>query len=287
MVEDIETGKYIRIKDTVRERKYRCICCKEELIYNKGNIKINKYFRHKNNSECSEYENFMSPWHCDFQEQFKNKNINIEEILINGEHRADIFIKNKNRVIELQHSDMGTNDCTNRTNDYLNNNYQIWWLFDLSEDYTKSYLLKKFEEIYNKEFDYKEIICKCPIKGCNKNIINAKFGPYCPIHKNKININLGCDSGYKINAYIGTKWLSRDYIFANKDVVTLKIKRGIRKELKEIKDNYLNSNLNFKCFVYLKPDTIAEISEFNSDRELTIVNFMTDEDWINYCINNE
>ena len=295
MVENIETGEVITAYKAIQQaiknkKKFRCFECKEELILANGPQK-RAHFKHHPGSNCTyDFENTMSSWHRNFQEMFFKRGAKNEVVLLDGQRRADVFIENKGRIIELQHSNMDINACIDRTNDYLNSNYQIWWLFDLSDDYNKDYILKKYEEKYEKTFDINEVIEKCPINGCNKNIINGKFGPYCPVHKNNINNNLGSSKGTRVNAYYSMvsgelKWIKKDYTFDSKDIVTLKSRGGFRREIIGIKNNYFISNDNFKCFVYLRPDVIAEIDTFKDNKELTVINFMNESEWIDYCIN--
>lgn len=107
-----EGGKLV---DVVYAKKhkgaYLCQHCDKEVIPHSGD-KIMLHFKHLE-------ANFMSPWHKQFQDEFKEREGAVpEEQFWGGERRADIAIPNFKRIIEIQHSHISKLEVNSRNEDY-------------------------------------------------------------------------------------------------------------------------------------------------------------------------
>jgi len=102
-IEDIDFNDYINLKN----KELFKIKCFLNHDLNFCNGPINKpHFRHKNSSDFNNC--LMSKWHSKFQSNFNKNETEIEFIKINDKQiknrRADIYLKNTDFIIELQHS---------------------------------------------------------------------------------------------------------------------------------------------------------------------------------------
>ena len=158
-----------------------------------ANGKINKpHFRHKNASDVGGFP--MSEWHSKWQSYFPVTETYFPKISDKQikDRRADIFIKDKNYIIEIQHSEIDDSNVICRNNDYNLHNMNLIWVIDGNTDdvefeelSTNNYLItfnsvwkfKSFRHTY--EFvllDINDKIFKIPIKKvCNKMILVKEF----------------------------------------------------------------------------------------------------------------
>ena len=123
-----ENGKKIFIKDANKGCSYFCPICRSEVIYRDCKTKAS-HFAHRHRSECDDWGD-MSEWHLGWQEKFP---IECREVIIenNGvKHRADVLIKDKNTVIEFQHSQISNEEFDARNKFYTENGYNLIWVFD-------------------------------------------------------------------------------------------------------------------------------------------------------------
>lgn len=121
------------------ERGITCFCpsCGEPLRINKGEIK-RPYFSHKPNTACPygiDRDN-KSEWHIRMQEYFpkESREVRFIDQNTNEIHIADVFIEEKNTVIEFQKSHIEKNEFEARTNFHLSNGRRIIWIFDESKE---------------------------------------------------------------------------------------------------------------------------------------------------------
>lgn len=91
-----------------------------------NSIKKKKYFRHVNSSDIH-YD--MTIWHKEWQNKFQQKE-HVFKKKNNSvcDRRADIYIKENDLVIELQHSYIDKEEVNNRNNDYKLYNNKVLWL---------------------------------------------------------------------------------------------------------------------------------------------------------------
>lgn len=124
-----ELGNKISITNAEYGKNYYCPICQEKLIVKKkGKVKI-PHFAHKPGSDCTDWGD-MSEWHLNWQEKFPE---DYREVVLkkDGEqHRADICIKDKNLIIEFQHSHISNEEFNRRNHFYISCGYQLIWVFD-------------------------------------------------------------------------------------------------------------------------------------------------------------
>ena len=175
----------IYIDDTVNE-EYFCPICKEKLIARKGDVNIH-HFSHMKKSKCiMNNGNYMSEWHIKWQNKFSKDKREIifekdDEIRI-----ADVFLKEKNIVIEFQHSPISVNEFNNRNKFYNSLGNKVIWVIDLLEQNDEEQIInegknyykwlhpKKFLTYYDKKTNV-EIYFNISLNAAeNKRIINIE-----------------------------------------------------------------------------------------------------------------
>ena len=107
----------VLIRDILKNEKYYCPICNEELIVKGGLIK-RRHFAHKPNRMCSEYRYAdMCEWHINWQNRFPKDNIEVIKIDENGKkHIADALVNNTE--LEFQHSYMPYDEFNDRNEFY-------------------------------------------------------------------------------------------------------------------------------------------------------------------------
>ena len=123
-----DNNERIEAKNANKGKKYFCPVCHEKVLYRECTTKAS-HFAHKTGSDCVDWGD-MSEWHLGWQEKFP---IECREVVMekNGvKHRADVFVKEKNLVIEFQHSSITNEDFNLRNKFYVENGYTIIWIFD-------------------------------------------------------------------------------------------------------------------------------------------------------------
>lgn len=124
-------------ENATKEGKYFCPGCNGELILRHGEQKA-IHFAHK--SKCPfppEEKEYLSEWHIRMQSYFppESREYYFDE---EGEkHRADVFLEDKNTVIEFQKSPITREEYERRTFFHLNAGRRIIWVFDESTDKPK------------------------------------------------------------------------------------------------------------------------------------------------------
>lgn len=161
----------IHIDDTQSNKEYFCPYCGAPLITKKGEVRQH-HFAHKPNHLCSDswerdksYD--MSPWHDEWQKNFPKVNQEVKLSLGEVKHRADVLTGRT--VVEFQHSIMPTKAFEDRNNFYINLNYKVVWLFDLSD------IVKNGEMTYNYMVDGLSFTWNNPKKAFNSYNVNAGF----------------------------------------------------------------------------------------------------------------
>lgn len=202
---------------------YKCILCKQKVIFVKESVKNKAHFRHyKNNKnvECEFYKknfteqdkiyfkniikNKMSEFHINWQNIFPKNNIEIKiyDDILQTYKRADIYIESikinikddlgdyifldkfNSLVIEIQNSFISENEIIEREYFYKNKNRQLLWIFNLKNT---SYIIEKLSF-------YCKSIYRIKIKGGYNsfmNLLNKKI-----IYNNKPNIILDPGNNY-------------------------------------------------------------------------------------------
>lgn len=180
-------GEKIAGTDANKNDKYLCPICHEEVIYRKCKTKAS-HFAHKVNSECDDWGD-MSEWHLGWQEKFP---IECREVVMEKDgikHRADIFIKERNVVIEFQHSQISNEDFNARNKFYTGCGYDIIWIFDGDKKIKKP---DKYECDFNKIHNIYDFIDQTlEWKRCKKTEellrTDIKFQLYYEVYMEKLN----------------------------------------------------------------------------------------------------
>ena len=147
----------------------KCFCpeCNEPLKYKHGPI-YRPYFAHYTGADCL-YDidgDNKSPWHIHMQELFpkEQREYRFVDSMTGERHYADVFVKEKNTVIEFQKSPIEEMEFCARTEFHLREKRRIIWVFDESKrvcnegDYGR---LKIDKELYG-EWPYQELVYKWP-----------------------------------------------------------------------------------------------------------------------------
>ena len=125
-------GNIIFAEDCPSGAECFCKACGEQLKLKKG--KINRpHFAHMPNTDCSyDDRDNKTEWHIRMQEYFPKETR--EYLFIDaatGErHIADIYIPEKETVIEFQHSAISEEEFLKRTVFHVSNHRKIVWVFD-------------------------------------------------------------------------------------------------------------------------------------------------------------
>lgn len=112
-----------------------CPECSDTLIPKCGTEKI-WHWAHHNNAICS-YGEGIGVWHLRWQDYALQHGGDVEVPMVDkfgNKHRADIIYKN--RVIELQHSNISESEIISRSNFYVGlpeKRYRCDWLIDYSK----------------------------------------------------------------------------------------------------------------------------------------------------------
>ena len=121
-----DKNERIYIKESLKEEKYYCPCCKGEMIRKVGKVNAH-HFAHINGI-CDtfwEKEN-KGPWHIMLQDSFSREN---QEIVVkslsceNEYHIADVYLEGnyKDTIVEFQASPLSIEDFNTRNIFYVNN----------------------------------------------------------------------------------------------------------------------------------------------------------------------
>ncbi len=181
-------GNCTHVNNYQLNKKDKVVCCRgHELVLCNG-TKVKKYFRHKNPSDVG--GDPMTEWHSRMQGYFpitEQEFRKISEDQIKN-RRADVFIKEHNYVIEIQHSKIDDSTVICRHQDYMCHGVNVIWIIDgntkdvqleeLSDGtfliiFAEDWKYKSFK--YNYDFillDVDDKIFKIPVKEvCNKMIL--------------------------------------------------------------------------------------------------------------------
>ncbi|MCR5808776.1 MAG: UvrD-helicase domain-containing protein [Clostridiales bacterium] len=129
----------VHIDETQSNQEYYCPSCGAPLVVKKGVIRQH-HFAHKKNHVCKDtwersgsngYD--VSPWHNNWQSMFPKDNQEVRLHLGKVCHRADVLVDRT--VVEFQHSILQPAVFDDRNNFYLNLDYKVVWLFDISDIY--------------------------------------------------------------------------------------------------------------------------------------------------------
>lgn len=117
-----------------KSKDYYCPICEEKVQLRKGNIR-KAHFAHLKDTECPyDDRDNKSEWHICMQEYFPRE---MREHLFKDEktgecHIADVYVPEKDTVIEFQHSPILSEEFAARTEFYTRIGKRIVWVFDES-----------------------------------------------------------------------------------------------------------------------------------------------------------
>lgn len=138
----------VHVDETHSNQKYYCQGCGAPLTVKRGTERKH-HFAHRANHVCADtwerngnYD--TSNWHVEWQNCFPRDNQEVSLKLGNTKHRADVLVDRT--VVEFQHSIISPQHFDERNNFYLNLEYKVIWLFDLSEQYKKGELYYDVKE---------------------------------------------------------------------------------------------------------------------------------------------
>ena len=163
-----------------------------ELVMCEGS-KIKKYFRHKHSEDVGGSP--MTEWHSRMQGYFPVTEVWFKKVKGQiKDRRADVFIKEHNYCVEIQHSHIDVENVCCRYNDYRLNDVNVLWLIDgntsdvvLDKLSTGSFLItfgedwkyKSFRQTYDFVLlDVDNLIFKIPVKEvCNRMVLVKESRP--------------------------------------------------------------------------------------------------------------
>ena len=138
----------IEIDDAIDGNEYFCQICKEPLILKRGLIRAH-HFSHCKNSKCTDNWNYeeLSEWHANWQKRFPDECQEVVMIKDGVAHRADVFVDGV--VIEFQHSPISKKEFDERNKFYTSLGHEVYWIFDLIDDYNNGSLREPDKGDYN------------------------------------------------------------------------------------------------------------------------------------------
>lgn len=125
-------GRIVYAEDYQVGTKCFCKVCGEELRFRKGEVN-RPHFAHRSKSDCTyDDRDNKSAWHIRMQEYFPREMR--EYLFVDGQtgekHIADVYVPEKQTVIEFQHSHITEEEFLARTYFHLTNGRRIAWVFD-------------------------------------------------------------------------------------------------------------------------------------------------------------
>lgn len=158
-----EYNKCCFAKHAEKGKKYYCRGCRKRVILKKGKKKC-AHFAHQKSDNCSVFSERESKEHLQLKECFMDwlgqsvEPVFLEAYLPRLRQRPDILLANL--AIEIQCSRLSHQRFIERTQNYLNNSYQVWWIlgnsflgqsqFSLIEKSCCYYIIEKEECIAGK-----------------------------------------------------------------------------------------------------------------------------------------
>lgn len=112
------------LKDRKKEKLIKLVCQKENELTTYISYTKKTHFRHIN---CNPNPTPMTIWHQNWQKNFDEKH---REIRV-GNRRADVLIGNF--ALEFQHSRIPKNNITDRTNNYVTKNKNVYWILECNK----------------------------------------------------------------------------------------------------------------------------------------------------------
>ncbi len=114
-----------------KEKMYYCRSCRKRVVLKKGKKKC-AHFAHRKTENCSVFSEGESEEHLQLKECFMDwlgqsaEPVFLEAYLPRLRQRPDILLANL--ALEIQCSRLSHQRFFERTKNYLNNGYQVWWI---------------------------------------------------------------------------------------------------------------------------------------------------------------
>lgn len=128
-------ARRVCIDDVERGEVFYCQECGEKLVQRRGEIKAH-HFAHYPNTKCVDnWQYDESEWHYLMQNLFPNDTQEIVMELENKKHRADVFIKERNLVVEFQGDRIRQTEFASRNEFFTKLGFKVLWVFDESRPF--------------------------------------------------------------------------------------------------------------------------------------------------------
>lgn len=125
-------ARRVCIDDVEKGQTFYCQECGEKLVQRRGEIKAH-HFAHYPNTKCVDnWQYDESEWHYLMQSLFPNDCQEIVMELDGKKHRADVFIKDRQLVVEFQGDRIRQTEFSKRNEFFRKLGYKVVWLFDES-----------------------------------------------------------------------------------------------------------------------------------------------------------
>ena len=123
------------IDDVDKGETFYCQECGEKLVQRRGEI-VAHHFAHYPNTKCTDTWHYdESEWHYQMQNLFPNDTQEIVMELDGKKHRADVFVKERNLVVEFQGDRIRQTEFTSRNDFFVKLGYRVLWIFDESRPF--------------------------------------------------------------------------------------------------------------------------------------------------------
>lgn len=123
------------IDNVDKSEVFYCQECGEKLVQKRGEI-IAHHFAHYPNTQCIDNWHYdESEWHYQMQNLFPNDTQEVVMELENTKHIADVFIKERNLVVEFQGDRIRQTEFASRNNFFSKLGYKVLWIFDESRPF--------------------------------------------------------------------------------------------------------------------------------------------------------
>ena len=123
------------IDDVDKGEIFFCQECGEKLVQRRGEIKAH-HFAHFPNTKCIDTWHYdESDWHYLMQNLFPNESQEIVMELEEKKHRADVFIKSRNVVVQFQGDRIRQTEFEARNTFFTKLGHKVIWVFDESRPF--------------------------------------------------------------------------------------------------------------------------------------------------------
>lgn len=158
-------GTTIDASDATKTEKYYCPICGSKLTLKQGKKRI-PHFAHESTCSYIPDKDYMSEWHIRMQNYFPkdSREYYFKDPITTEIHRADVFLKENNVVIEFQKSRISTDEFMSRTAFHNSEGRKIVWIFDESKESSRpgddGKLRRDYDGLYAMEYPHDSLSYK-------------------------------------------------------------------------------------------------------------------------------